>query len=84
MRIPNGRLPEPEQERIKHITVSAAWPAVNLKIYGEKDRRGPDNNVRVWVTEDRSLHIRVQKEDRCYPFKEVIETPGYIEIVQEY
>lgn len=84
MRVPIDELPDVDLERIKHVVVSTKYPAVNIKVYGEKDRRGPDNNVRIWISEDRALHIRVEKANRCYSFKKIIETQGYIEVIQEY
>lgn len=53
----------------------------NIPIVGNKDPRGPDNNVIVWIDDEGLLRIRVWKTDRCYRFKGVIDTPGYVEIV---
>lgn len=57
--------------------------AIDISILGHRDPRGPDNNIYVWVDEDDKLHIRVQKTERCYKFKEVIQTPGFVEVVAE-
>ena len=54
---------------------------VNVRIYGHKDPRGPDNNLRVWCDEDGKLHVRLEKTDRCYKFVECINTDGFVEIV---
>jgi len=54
-----------------------------IKVFGHRDPRGPDNNIYVWVDEQDHLHIKVLKAQRCYRFKEVQDTPGYVEIIQE-
>lgn len=55
--------------------------AKELKVLGRRDPRGPDNSVYIWVDENDQLHIRVLKTNRCYKFKQVIETNGYVEVV---
>jgi hypothetical protein len=54
---------------------------VNVPIFGHRDPRGPDNNLRVWVDEFDFLHIRIEKTNRCYKFAHVIETPGFVEVI---
>lgn len=52
-------------------------------ITGNRDPRGPDNTIEVWLDEKDLLHIRVEKPAlRCYPFREVVDGPGFIEVVQ--
>lgn len=74
------------EEPVKTTLVRAPRPKGKIRqvvVLGHRDPRGPDNNITIWVDKDDKLHIRVLKADRCYRFKEVIETPGYVEIVQE-
>jgi hypothetical protein len=54
-----------------------------VRVFGERDPRGPDNHVYVWVDEQDRLHIRVLKVSRCYELEQVVETPGYIEVIQK-
>ena len=54
-----------------------------IAVLGHRDPRGADNIISVWVDEDDKLHIRVLKADRCYRFEQVIETAGYVEVVQK-
>ena len=59
-------------------------PAIEVRVYGNRDPRGPDNNVQVWLdTDDDTLHIRVYKAERCYRFKQVVETSGHVEVIAE-
>lgn len=55
--------------------------ALNIPICGEKDPRGPDNNIIVYIDDEGLLHIQVQKTDRCYRFFAVEETNSYIEVI---
>lgn len=53
-----------------------------ITITGQRDPRGPDNTVTVWIDNTDQLHIRLLKPNRCYQFKEMIDKPGYVEIIQ--
>jgi hypothetical protein len=53
-----------------------------IKIFGNRDPRGPDNNIFIWVDKNDRLHIRVLKPQRCYQYSHGINQDGYIEIVQ--
>lgn len=55
--------------------------SVNVPIYGRRDPRGPDNNLRVWLDADGRLHLRLEKTNRCYQFSEIINTQGAVEII---
>jgi len=77
-----GRLPPIDRERLKNVSVSPRYPAVNIKVYGDKDRRGPDNNIRVWLDKEGRLHIRVEKAKRCYQFAGMYDCDGFVELVQ--
>lgn len=67
----------------KRIKAPTKGKVAEIKVLGHRDPRGPDNNVYIWVDEDDHLHIRVLKTERCYRFKEVIQEPGYVEVVAE-
>ena len=54
-----------------------------IMVFGKRDPRGPDNNIYMWVDSQDKLHIRVLKAQRCYEFEKVIETEGFIEVVQK-
>ena len=54
-----------------------------IKVLGRRDPRGPDNTIIIWIDENDNLHIKVEKPAlRCYPFKEQIDLPGSVEIIQ--
>lgn len=70
--------------RTKRIRVTPQHPAVEIKVVGDRDPRGADNNIYIWLdTDDDTLHIRVEKPNRCYRFAKVIDEGGYIEVIQE-
>lgn len=69
--------------RKKLVRVTPRHPAVDIGILGNRDPRGLDNTVSIWLDDKDKLHIRVLKADRCYKFSRVEETNGYIEIVQD-
>ena len=71
----------PEKERVTKPIIVNKTTCVNIPIIGKRDPRGADNNVRVWLDEKDQLHIRVEKTDRCYQYKETITEEGYVEIV---
>ena len=54
-----------------------------IAVLGHRDPRGADNTIAVWVDEHDKLHIRVLKADRCYRFEQVVETDGYVEVIQK-
>lgn len=54
---------------------------LNLPVFGHRDPRGPDNNIRVWVDKSDHLHIRVEKTNRCYKFKKIINAHNCVEII---
>lgn len=70
-------------KRQKTVRVTPAAPAVEIRVIGNRDPRGADNNIFVWLEEDDTLHIAVYKADRCYKFREVIDHGSTIEMVQE-
>ena len=53
-----------------------------IKVFGNRDPRGPDNNIYVWLDEKDRLHIRVLKADRCYRYMQFKNEDGYTETVQ--
>lgn len=55
---------------------------LNIAITGNRDQRGSDNNIFVWIDENDHLHIAIEKADRCYSFLKVEETPGYVVMTQ--
>ncbi len=70
-----------ERRRIIAAPKPSKNKPVEIKITGRKDPRGPDNSVLIWIDDDGQLHITTYKADRCYKFVEVIETPGYVDVV---
>lgn len=76
-------MPLPEKERtIKHVKPRGRT-CVNIPILGHRDPRGPDNNIRVWVDDNDHLHIRVEKTQRCYKFRQMIDEQEYVEIIAD-
>ena len=72
-----------DKARKQSVRVSPRHPAVEIKVRGARDPRGPDNSVMIWLEEDDTLHIAVYKAERCYKFREVIDHGAMIEVVQE-
>ena len=68
-------------KRVKAVRVTKRTGPKVIPICGEKDPRGPDNNITVYIDYDGSLRIRVWKTDRCYKFDYIYETNGFIEVV---
>lgn len=81
-KIPPNQFPPEDVERHKCVRVTPRYPAVNVAVVGNRDPRGSDNNVRIWLDEDDHLHIRVEKAHRCYSFAECIDTSTYVEVIQ--
>lgn len=52
-----------------------------ILVLGNRDPRGPDNNITIWVDETDRLHINVLKTDRCYQFEQVVENSSSIEVI---
>jgi hypothetical protein len=73
-------LPEPLKSVVR-VKAPGIGRSREIKIWGHRDPRGPDNNVYVWVDDDDKLHIRVWKTDRCYKFEEVLNEDGFVEII---
>lgn len=83
-RLPNQTRSElPDKERVAKPIKPRGLQCVMIPVLGHRDPRGPDNNIRIWVDKDDQFHIRMEKTNRCYKFKQVIETDGYIEIVAD-
>ena len=73
--------PLPEKERVVKPIKARGKTCVNIPVLGQRDPRGPDNNIRIWVVENDKFHVRIEKTDRCYKFEKMINTDGYVEIV---
>jgi hypothetical protein len=71
----------PDKERVTKPVIIRGRRCVNIPIVGQRDPRGADNNIRVWVDAEDKLHIRVEKTDRCYALQEVFECDGYVEVI---
>lgn len=72
----------PIAEKVTPIRIRRVNVAQEIVVFGHRDPRGPDNNIQIWVDETDRLHIRVLKAERCYKFAEMIDQPGYVEIIQ--
>ena len=63
--------------------VRAKKTKTRIRVFGKKDPRGPDNTIEIWLDSGGALHISMQKPHlRCYKFKEMIDTPDGVEIIQ--
>jgi hypothetical protein len=82
-KIPPDQLPPESLERTRHVRVTPRFPATNIAVVGNRDPRGADNNIRVWLDADDCLHIRVEKAHRCYSFARLVNTNTYIEVIQD-
>ena len=71
------------KERVKFVRVTSRNPRLIIQVVGDRDPRGADNTVEIWVDKQDQLHIRVLKPNRCYRFKEMIDEGSYVEIVQD-
>jgi hypothetical protein len=58
-------------------------PRYSIGVIGNRDPRGLDNTVHLWLTDDDELHIAVGTPDRCYRFKEIERGPCTVEVIQE-
>jgi hypothetical protein len=72
--------PETSRKPTK-VRVTKRTGPKEILVFGQRDPRGPDNNIHIWVDKDDKLHIRVQKTDRCYSFEQMIDERGYVEII---
>lgn len=69
---------------MKPKIVKAKSKPQHIIIYGQKDPRGPDNTITVWIDDEGDLRIKVQKPSpRCYEFSHLEDNPGDITIVQK-
>lgn len=69
-----------EKAKVKHFRVRKNKP-LKIKVCGQRDPRGPDNDIQVWLDEFDQLHIRVGKYNRCYQHKETINENNFVEVV---
>lgn len=68
--------------RIGKVLKARETSVLMVPVIGTKDPRGPDNNIRVWIDpKEGTLHIRVEKTNRCYKYINTIVADGYVEIV---
>lgn len=72
----------PISDKTTPIRIRRVDVVQEIVVFGHRDPRGPDNNVYLWVDKDDQLHIRILKAERCYKFKEMVDTPTYVEIIQ--
>lgn len=54
-----------------------------IAVVGNRNPRGYDNKIEIWLDEADRLHISVLKPDLCYKFSKVNDYPGMIEVIQE-
>lgn len=74
-------LPPPIKTKQIKVRATKRSGTKEILVFGQRDPRGPDNNIHIWVDEKDRLHIRVQKTDRCYSFEQLVNEAGYVEIV---
>lgn len=74
----------PMPKKVTRVLRATAKPGklVEIKVYGDRDPRGPDNNIFIWVDKDDRLHIRVLKAERCYRYSHGFNEDGFFETVQ--
>lgn len=54
-----------------------------ITVTGQKDPRGPDNTIKIWIDSEGNLRIRVQKPSlRCYQYSHTEENSDAITIIQ--
>lgn len=64
-------------------TIRASRKPKKIWITGQKDPRGPDNSLTVWIDDDGSLRIMLEKPAlRCYQFSHIEETASHITVIQ--
>ena len=66
----------------REMVVTVKKKPLNIHVIGNRDPRGYDNTVRIWLDNNDQLHIRVWKADRCYKFKKEINTSSFTETIQ--
>lgn len=63
--------------------IRAARKPKKIYVVGQKDPRGPDNSITVYIDDRGRLVIEVEKPQlRCYPFSHVEENATCIKIIQ--
>lgn len=67
------------------MTIKASKKPKTIQIVGQKDPRGPDNKVVIWIDENNRLCIKVDKPTlRCYPFSHVEQDASSVTVIQNY
>lgn len=65
------------------MKIFAKKKKTSIQIFGQRDPRGPDNTIEVWLDDNDHLHIKLQKPGlRCYQYERTIETSEKVEIIQ--
>ena len=52
-----------------------------INVTGNRDYRSPDVDILVSVNEDDEITMIIPKSQRCYGYKETVETQGFTKIV---
>lgn len=52
-----------------------------VHVIGNKDPRGNDNEIEIYIDEEDKLIIQVGKVNRCYQFEKVIEEEHFIKVI---
>lgn len=77
----NSYLPDGERSGPALRAPKSSKTCINAPVFGHRDPRGPDNNIRVWVDDKDRLHIRVEICSRCYKHERIIRKPGFVEVI---
>ncbi len=63
--------------------IRAAKKPKIIYVVGQKDPRGPDNSIKIFIDDKGRLVIEIEKPGlRCYPFSHIEETASHVRIIQ--
>lgn len=74
-------IPPPSRSKPIRVRASNRSGTKEIHVFGQRDPRGPDNNIYIWVDEQDRLHIRLLKTERCYKFDQLIDNGSTVEII---
>lgn len=63
------------------VRVTPRHNDAEILVYGNRDPRGYDNKIQIWLDERGKLHISMMKANLCYKFERVVENSSFIEVI---
>jgi len=63
------------------VRVNPRNPSAEILVYGNRDPRGYDNKIKIWLDFNGKLHIQVMKANLCYRFEKVEQNQSFVEVI---